>query len=229
MTSLPPGASVWMDGNYIGETPQFVDGLSGGRHSITLFHSGWQPQSSSVDVAVGRVTTISAVLTANAVSGSSQSSAKGVLSVRGAARAKVFVDGVPLARPYESQAVPSGDHILLVQRGKDRATSRIRVFPLTTTTVSLAPRGGTQTSDTGEDFLVALQDYVPVTDFTVNGDEITIHYKGIEVECAVGSHTYVLNGKPGTLAVAPAMVGNKPYLPQSLLYRIAGPNTSAAH
>ena len=77
--------------------------------------------------------------------------------------------------------------------------------------------------------LAALQDYVPTSDFTVSGDEIAIHHNGIELECAVGSRSYVLNGKPGTLSVAPAMVGDKPYLPLSLLNRITGPAKSAGH
>jgi hypothetical protein len=77
--------------------------------------------------------------------------------------------------------------------------------------------------------LAALVDYVPASDFRVSGDEITIHYKGIELECAVGSRTYVFNGRPGTLNVAPAMVGGKPYLPLSLLNRIATQAKSAAH
>jgi hypothetical protein len=165
---------------------------------------------------------VSAVLTSNApVALASPGRAKGSLSVRGAAGAKGFVDGVPLPMPFESQPISSGDHILLVQRGNDRATSSIRIYPDTTTTVSLAPRGTQATGGAGEDMLAALVDYVPASDFTVSGDEIAIHYKGIELECAVGSHTYVLNGRPGTLGVAPAMVGDKPYLPLSLLNRIA--------
>src|SRR5579864_5601327 len=66
LSTLPPGATVWMDGNYMGETPLFVDGLDSGRHHITLTRSGWQPQSTAADVTVGQVTTVSAVLTPNA-------------------------------------------------------------------------------------------------------------------------------------------------------------------
>ncbi|HEV2879138.1 MAG TPA: PEGA domain-containing protein [Candidatus Eremiobacteraceae bacterium] len=230
VTTLPPGATVWMDGNYVGETPLFVDGLDGGRHFITLTRSGWQPQSTAVDVILGRVTTVSAVLTTNTPAPRSPpSSAKGALSVRGATGAQVFVDGVPLQEPYESQSIKSGDHILLVVRGTQRSTSRIRVYPGTTTTVSLAPRGTTETDGAGEDMLAALSDYVPANDFTMSGDEITVHFKGVELECTVGSRTYVLNGKPGTLSVAPARVGDKPYLPVSLLTRIASQVKSTTH
>ena len=228
VTSLPPGANVWMDGNYMGDTPLYVDGLDGGRHFLTLTRSGWQPQSAAVDVTVGRVTTVSTVLAANpAQPTNGQSKAKGTLSVRGAAGVRLFVDGVALPEPYESQSETAGDHILLVQRGTARTTSSIRIYPDTTTIVSLAPRASEGDETGAEDMLAALTDYVPASDFTVSGDEIAIHHDGFELECAVGSHTYVLNGRPGTLSVAPAMVGGKPYLPVSLLNRIAGPAKSA--
>jgi len=230
VTTLPPGATVWMDGNYMGETPLYLDGLDGGRHFITLTHSGWQPQSTAIDVTVGRVTTVSAVLTANAPApGASPARAKGTLTVRGATGAKIVVDGVTMVAPYELLPLSAGDHILFVQRGSERTTSRIRIYPDTATTVSLAPRGDVSTGTQGEDMLAALADYVPVSDFTVSGDVITIHYKGIELECAAGSHTYVLNGKPGTLTVAPAFVSGRPYLPLSLLNRIASQTGSAGH
>ncbi len=230
VTTLPPGANVWMDGNYLGDSPLFVDGLDGGRHFLTLTHSGWQPQSTAVDVTVGRVAAVSAVLAANpSQQRAAQSSTKGTLSVRGAAGAKVFVDGIALAMPYESQPESSGDHILLIQRGNVRSTSSIRIYPDTTTTVSLAPRSSAANETATQDMLAALTDYVPASDFTVSGDEIAIHHNGIELECAVGSRTYVLNGKPGTLSVSPAMVGGKPYLPVSLLDRIAGQSKAAQH
>ena len=222
VTTLPPGTSVWMDGDYLGETPLFVDDLDGGRHSITLTRSGWQPQSTAVDVIVGRVTTVSAVLATSDASPRPASHPKGTLSVRGANGAKVFVDGVPLPTPYESQPLDSGEHILLVLRGKQHQTSSIRIYPQTTTTVSLQPRSESQALTQSDEMLASLQDYVPPSDFSVSADQITIHYKGVEVECAVGSHSYVLNGKPGNLSVAPAMVGGKPYLPVSLLERITG-------
>jgi PEGA domain len=220
VTTLPPGANVWMDGNYLGDTPLFIDGLDGGRHYLTLTHAGWQPQHTAIDVTVGQVTTVSAVLITSGAKPNGQT--KGTLSVRGAAGAKVFVDGTALGSPYDARPVTAGDHILLVQRGTTRATSIVRIYPDTTTTVSLSPRATSAGQDDQSDVLVALADYVPPSDFTVSGDEIAIHHNGVELECAVGSHNYILNGREGTLAVAPAMVGGKPYLPRSLVDRIAG-------
>ena len=216
-----------MDGNYLGDTPLFVDGLEAGRHYLTLTRAGWQPQSTAVDVVSGHVASVNAVLTSNAPQSQGQSRAKGALTVRGAAGAKVFLDGVELTPPLEGQAEYAGDHILLVQRGQTRTTTSIRIYPQTTTTISLSPRSPSS-GQTGEaDMLAALSDYVPPNDFSVSGDEIAIHHNGIELECSVGSKAYVLNGRPGILSVAPEMVGGKPYLPLSLLQRLNGTNKQA--
>ena len=108
-------------------------------------------------------------------------------------------------------------------RGNQRIASSFHIYPDTTTTISLAPQSANAgQSSASEDLLAALQDYVPLSDFVVNGDDITIHYRGVELECSVGSLTYTMNGKPGTLSVAPAMVGDKPFLPVSLLNRLSG-------
>ncbi len=230
VTTLPPGATVWLDGTYMGETPLFIDQLDSGRHFITLTRSGWQPQSAPADVTIGRVTTVSAVLVAtNPVSRPNQNRAKGTLSIRDANGAKVYLDGEALGTPYENQAVAAGDHILLVQRGSNRQTTSVRIYPDVTTTVSLTPSRQSSVPGGSDDVLAPLTDYVPANDFTVSGDEITIHHDDIELECTIGSRNYTFNGKAGTLDVAPAMVANKPYLPLSLLNRIAGPAKSGGH
>lgn len=223
VTTLPPGTTVWMDGRYMGETPLFIDGLQSGRHVILLTHSGWQPQSTAADITVGRVTTVSAVLNQNPPQRSPANPAKGMLRIRDAEGAKVYVDGAALTSLNDAQSLGVGYHILSVVRGNQRSASSFHIFPDTTTTISLAPQNeNAGPSTSGDDELAALQDYVPVGDFVVNRDDITVHYKGLELECAVGSLAYTLNGKPGTLTVAPAMIGAKPYLPLSLLNRLAG-------
>ncbi len=223
VTTLPPGATVWLDGQYIGETPLFVDGLESGHHVILLTRSGWQPQSTAAEITVGRVTTVSAVLNQNAGLRSPASPAKGTLRIRDSNGAKVSIDGTVLTTSDDALPLPAGDHILVVIRGNQRTASSFRIYPETTTTISLTPQSpNTGQSSANEEMLAALQDYVPLSDFVVNGDDITIHFKGVELECAVGSLTYTMNGRPGTLNVAPAMVGDKPFLPVSLLNRLAG-------
>jgi hypothetical protein len=224
ITTLPPGATVWVDGRYLGETPLYVDGLEGGRHVILLTRAGWQPLNTSADVTVGRVSTLSAVLSLTGPGRTTSTPAKGSLLVRDAQGTKVYVDGTALAASSEAVTLSAGQHILAVVRGTTRSVSSFTIYPDTITTISLAPKLNQNVGPSGgsEDVLASLVDYVPANDFVVNGDDITIHYKNIELECTVGSLTYVLNGKPGTLTVAPEMVGDKPFLPVSLLNRLAG-------
>jgi PEGA domain len=224
IATLPPAATVWMDGRYVGETPLFIDGLSGGRHVVLLTRAGWQPVTTAVDITVGHVTSMSAVLNQNPGSRAPAVAAKGLLRIRDAQGAKVFVDGVALASLDDPVSLSVGEHILAVTRGAAKSASSFQVYPDTTTAISLAPQ---QTANAGpasgtEDELAALEDYVPTSDFVVNGDDITVHFRGYELECEVGSLNYTLNGKPGLLSVAPEMVGNRPFLPVSLLDRLAG-------
>jgi hypothetical protein len=222
VTTLPPGATVWMDGRYVGETPLFIDDVIPGHHSVLLTRSGWQPVSTGTDVNMGSIGYVTAVLSQNAPGHNAGTPAKGALQIRDAQAVKVWVDGIAVTAFDQPQPLAAGDHILAVTRGSQRTASSFRIYPGTTTTISLAPPVQNQAAAQGnEDELGALADYVPPNDFVVNGDDITIHYRGLEVECAVGSLTYTLNGKPQSLSVAPAMVGDKPYLPMSLLQRLA--------
>lgn len=222
VTTLPPGATVWIDGRYAGETPLFVDDVAPGHHVVLLTRSGWQPVSTGTDVNVGAVGYVTALLSQNAGAHQAGTAVKGSLQIRDTQGCRVWVDGVAVTSFDQPQSLAAGDHILSVTRGNQRTASSFHVYPETTTTISLAPQSQNPVAAEGnEDELGALQDYVPPNDFVVNGDDITIHYKGLEVECAVGSLTYTLNGKPGSLSIAPAMVGDKPYLPMSLLQRLA--------
>lgn len=224
VTTLPPGAEVWMEGTYMGQTPLYIDGLDSGRHSITLTRAGWQAASAQADVTPGGVSMVSVSLNSNAPVGRlPPTPAKGYVSIRGAGTSKISLDGTLLPEPEHPQQVSAGDHILMVQNGSQRTLRVVRVYPLTTTALSLAPRAATNVtqSEANDAVLAALDEYVPAGSFTVSGDEITVHYRGQELACAIGSNSYVLNGRPGTLAALPLMVGTRPYLPLSLLLRIS--------
>ncbi|MBC5806862.1 MAG: PEGA domain-containing protein [Candidatus Eremiobacter antarcticus] len=228
ITTLPSGAAVWMDGSYIGETPLYVDGLRSGRHYLTLTRGGWLPQTATADVGAGRIATVSVVLGQNASAGrTARSKTSGVVRVRAPASVKLFLDGAALSAAGEPLSTPAGDHVLMMV-GKDGARSMriVRVYPQLTTVVELSrgsgPAAGAAAATADEDTLASLGDFVPADSYSINGDEITVHYRGVELQCTIGSRGYLYNGKPGSLAVAPAMVGKKVYLPLTLLHRISG-------
>ncbi|MDQ6780768.1 MAG: PEGA domain-containing protein [Candidatus Eremiobacteraeota bacterium] len=229
VTSLPSGAAVWMDGAYLGTTPLLADAIDSGRHTITLIHGGWSPQTAYADVSAGHIATVSLVL---AQTGGTRPSAraKGLLVVRSSAGSKVQLDGVAFAAGNDAQPVDAGDHILSVSKpGAPREMHVVHVYPQVTTVISAAATVATPPAGPGDDDMLALLDqYVPVNSYTMSGDVITVHLHGVELECAIGSKTYMLNGRPGTLGLAPALLGKRAYLPLSLLKRISGADKPAS-
>jgi hypothetical protein len=230
VTSLPAGASAWLDGTYVGETPVYVDDLMPGTHSVTLSRGGWQPETATFDVLVGRATPVSVVMqrvVARPGTATPQQKGQGAIAIRGGpAGTKIVVDGVAAgALPIDALTVEAGYHILTFEppeKNAQRSTRVVDVYPDTTTVVAFA--AGTTSvvqADAEDDVLAPLDSVVPASDVVVAVNDVTIHFQGIEVECAVGSREYVFNGKPGTLAVAPAVVAGRIYIPRSLLQRIA--------
>ncbi|HJJ36038.1 MAG TPA: PEGA domain-containing protein [Methanocorpusculum sp.] len=85
VSSYPKGASVYIDGSYVGETDCTVS-ASTGTHSITITKSGYGSYGSKINVVSGQVSTVSAVLP--------ESTQKGYVEVASSpAGASVYIDG----------------------------------------------------------------------------------------------------------------------------------------
>ncbi len=227
VTSLPGTASAWLDGTYVGPTPVYVDDLLPGRHSVTLSSAGWQPQSAAFDVSVGRITPVSVIMSRVAAQGGTASKGQGTLAVVGGpVGARVYVDGVAIGgMPVEPHPVGAGYHIVTLEPlGKNaiKSTRIVDVFPNVTTAVAFAAATSTTLAPPPDDILEPVDTVVPSNGIVISGNDITIHYRGIEIECAIGSRSYTFNGRAATLGIPPALVGGKVYLPLSLLQRLAG-------
>jgi PEGA domain-containing protein/copper amine oxidase-like protein len=225
ISSLPGTAAAWVDGTFVGSTPLYVDDLLPGSHSVTLSSAGWQPQSTDFDVAVSRVTPVSIVMTR--ATGDRSAKGQGLLAVVGAPPgARIYVDGVGIGvAPVQPHPEGAGYHIVTVQPpGPDavRSTRVVNVFPNTTTAVALQQPSSPVGAPSADFLLEPVDTIVPPNSIVIAGSDVTIHYRGAEVQCAIGSRTYTFNGKPGTLNIPPALVGGRVYLPQSLLARLAG-------
>ena len=220
VTTLPLGADVWVDGAFVGSTPAFVDLLSAGKHTIVVTRTGWAAQSATVDIVIGQVVPISLVLLRT--SSGSLGRGYGALNVRGSpAGAAVYVDGTKIGViPATAAKVAAGYHIVsVVGKPDERSTRDVNVYPDTTTTVSITAG---QPGGPAGDILEPVSLYIPAEDVAVNGSQVTIKFRGMELRCALGSRTYTLDGKEGLLPMAPTMLGGKLYLPQSLLQHVAG-------
>jgi PEGA domain/Copper amine oxidase N-terminal domain len=225
LTSLPANASAWLDGVYIGSTPVYIDDLLPGHHSVTLSASGWQPQTVNFDVSIGRIEPVSVVMARNA--GDNSSKGEGAIAVAGApAGSHVYLDGSPLGTtPIVPHPTGAGYHIVTLQPPDPKAARSMRVvdvFPGATTTISFAPPS-VESIAPEDDVLESVQAVVPDAAIAMAGNDVIIHFRGVEVECTIGSRAFTFNGKQETMSISPVLVGGKVYLPRSLLARIGGP------
>lgn len=228
VTSLPANAEVWVDGVYAGRAPVFVDLLVSGRHAVTVSRAGWSPKLATFSVVSGQTATVSIALdrTPGSQPGPAGSPSRdhGLLSVRGAPLgAAVLIDGVQAGTiPTIARALAPGRHIVVVRpKGAPQIVHAVTVYPNTATVAMFGnAQAAATTAVAADDVLAPLDRYVSPSDFTVAGDQIAIHHRGIEVQCAIGARAYSINGKAGVLGVPPAIVQGRIYLPLSLLERI---------
>ncbi|KQC06346.1 MAG: hypothetical protein APR55_04960 [Methanolinea sp. SDB] len=62
VTSRPEGATVYLDGQFLGITPVIESGIEPGVHAILVEKDGYEPRDSGVTVRVGRSSSVSARL-----------------------------------------------------------------------------------------------------------------------------------------------------------------------
>jgi len=225
VSSLPDGCEVWVDGAYVGHAPVFVDLLVPGHHSVTISRAGWTAQFASFDVGAGQLASVSVALTR---SGSPGRPAFGIergdLLVRGAPRgAAIFIDGQRAADTAgRAKKLLAGRHIVTVRPKSGIELRRlVTVYPDTTTVALFSGANVTApVAHGGDDVLAPLDKYVAAQNFTIAGNEIAIHYRGVEVQCSIGSRSYAFDGRAGTLSTAPALVEGRIFLPLWLLERI---------
>ena len=219
VTTLPLGADIWVDGEYVGRTPAFVDLLDVGKHSIDVVRTGWAKQSATLQVNVGQIALLTLTLSRT---GAGPSRGFGALDIRGSpAGATVFLDGVKIGTiPATAPKVSAGYHIVtIVGTPSERETRDVTVYPDTTTTISITAGLG---EGPGGDILEPAENYVPPAAIAVSGTQVVIKFHGQDLRCSLGSRSYTLDGKEGLLSAAPALLGGKVYLPRSLLEHIAG-------
>ena len=219
VTTLPLGADIWVDGAYVGRTPAFVDLLDVGKHSIVVSRTGWAAQSATLQVDIGQVALLTLTLSHT---GTGPSHGFGELDIRGSpAGAAVLLDGVKIGTvPATAAKVSAGYHIVtLVGKPNEKTTRDVTIFPDTITTVSIV--AGLPEGPAG-DILQPAANYVPANAIAISGSQVVIKLHGQELHCSLGSRSYTLNGKEGLMSAAPALLGGKLYLPQSLLEHIAG-------
>lgn len=216
LTTLPSGADTWVDGAYVGRTPVLVDALRFGKHTITTAKTGWL--SHEMRVTVSASTTVQFV-NFQLDRDPAASTANGTLALHaGVPIRTVTVDGTSM-RPSASGKLdlPSGDHDVAVDMPSGRFTSRVSIYPDTTTNVLI--RAGTATGDRA--IVVApVSNYLASSDVVVDGKRITIRHNGHVVSGLVGDATMRIDGEDTTFDTPPALIGGKLFLPLDVYVRI---------
>jgi hypothetical protein len=116
-TSLPQGASVYVDGRYYGPAPQLASGLSPGFHQVRLSLQGFQDWSGQVQVTAGATTTVSQTLLASPTTRPTVAPGTGTLQVSSSpAGAQVFLDNAYMGiTPITLPGVSTGSHLVLLK------------------------------------------------------------------------------------------------------------------
>ncbi|HII93659.1 MAG TPA: PEGA domain-containing protein [Methanosarcina sp.] len=94
VSSSPVGASVYLDGNYKGEVPQFLNDIEQGKHSITLKLEGYDDWYEDISVDADKTVSVSPTLTPIQIEPSPEtSSSTGSISVTSSPTgADIFLD-----------------------------------------------------------------------------------------------------------------------------------------
>jgi hypothetical protein len=106
VSSSPSGAYIYLDGSYKGTTPKTLSSVSPGSHTIELEHSGCSDWTTTVRVAAGDTSYVSASLTPN------PSPTTGFISVSSSpSGAYIYLDGAYQGTtPYTIVSVAPGHH-----------------------------------------------------------------------------------------------------------------------
>jgi hypothetical protein len=156
--STPAGSAVYLDGNYMGQTPYGgsldIPSVLAGTHTVTIRQQDYKSYTQTVTVRAGEVVTVNAQLTPNGPSPQPDTTGQ-IMVVSTPAGAELFIDnnyrGIT---PATIPDIPAGSHVVMVrQDGYTDATQTVTVtggqstpvalslapVPVTTTKTPLSP------------------------------------------------------------------------------------------
>ncbi len=133
--SEPPGATLWVDGEPAGTTPQRIKRLEAGRHEIRLEYPKHEPYEKEVRIVAGEELTVTAVLTPR----------PGLLTITSAPPgAEISLDGKIQAKTQWSGEVAAGEHRVIIRlAGRIPHEEVVTVPPAGEKTVEVELREGT--------------------------------------------------------------------------------------
>ena len=142
VASTPAGSALYLDGNYMGQTPlgSYFDltSILQGYHTILIRHTDFQDFTQSVYVKGGDVVTVNAKLTPNAPSPIPDTTGQ-IIVVSTPAGAELFLDNIFRGiTPATLSDIPAGSHVVMVkQTGYTDASQTVTVTGGQSTPVAL--------------------------------------------------------------------------------------------
>jgi len=142
VASTPSGASIYLDGNYVGQTPPggYFDLTSvlQGTHTLLIREKDFQDYTQAVYVPGGNVVTVNAQLTPNAPSPIPDTTGQ-IIIVSTPAGAELFLDNTFRGvTPVTLSDIPAGSHVIMArQAGYADASQTVTVTGGQSTPVAL--------------------------------------------------------------------------------------------
>ncbi len=124
LTSTPPGASVTLDDNFVGRTPQQLAVAPGQMHHLYLLAEGYLPAERSVTLAAASAASLEVTLEAELAS---------VQFITTPPQAELLIDGLPRGTANQTLALPTREHEVTV-----------RALGFATYTTKITPRKGVE-------------------------------------------------------------------------------------
>ena len=215
VTSLPPGADVWIDGTYIGRTPLLIDGLRAGKHSLTVTKTGWKVAEQDELLSGGVTTPVTIELQA----ASNGPAGDGTIAIHGvAAGAIVSIDGHPPIPVQSEYRVGAGEHRIIVRAQGARYERTIVVYGGQTTHMLLRP----PLADARSAVVAPLSAYLPASAYTVVKDRLVIRWGDHLVVGRLGDARFTVDHRDQTYDAPAGLVRGKLYLPLDLILAITG-------
>ena len=156
IVTAPKGADIYVDGNYIAESPYVVTNLAPGSHTLRLHKAGYDEYSSLVTIVSGQQTPLSYTFTP-------QQMTVGSIEVASTpAGSSLYLDGnymgqTPSGSYFDLTSILPGYHTILIRLTDYRdytQTVYVKGGQVATVNAQLTPNGPSPTPDTTGEILV---------------------------------------------------------------------------
>jgi hypothetical protein len=215
LSTLPAGASVWIDATYVGRTPVLVDPLTRGHHAVTMTKIGWSVEEVDVDVQGG-----STAMATFRLHGAPHHGIvpRGGVAFRGLEPGtSVAIDGDAVAHAAGMLPLASGTHVAVLRTPSGAVSRTFTVYPDMTTEV---PATDVRAAETRSAIVAPAEEFLPDEAYTLTGRRVVVRYGGHEVVAQLGTLEMRFDGTSVSYDAPPSRINGRLYLPLALLTRL---------